>query len=338
MIDTFICANTKNGFFSLQNEVINERAKRVYVIKGGPGTGKSTLIRRVAAAVGAAELIHCSSDPDSLDGAVLSDGTVLFDGTSPHLAEPPLPGAAGRIINTGELWDESKLIPHKNEIAALSAAISEEYRAAYSLLSAAGKADELVSSAALPLICCQRISEYSKSLVKRRLKEKEGKGNISKRFLSAHCHKGTFTLKDTILSLSNERIFLNDKYLSVADAVMKEISERAVLRGHDVICFFSPLDPSRISHAVIPGASLCFTTDPSLATRKVNCARFLKEVISFPNRLKLYSELSKSALFAAKARLCEAKRLHDELEKYYVAALDKRASEQLAAKIISEIS
>ena len=43
----FAASNSSEGFKSYYGEIF-ERADRLYVIKGGPGTGKSSLMKRLA--------------------------------------------------------------------------------------------------------------------------------------------------------------------------------------------------------------------------------------------------------------------------------------------------
>ena len=84
----FLGANSKDGFVSLLPQFRQESPRRLYAVKGGPGCGKSTCIRRLTDALGGAdEYFLCSSDPDSLDGAALPD-MALLDGTAPHAAAP----------------------------------------------------------------------------------------------------------------------------------------------------------------------------------------------------------------------------------------------------------
>ena len=48
-IQYFLGANAPTGFYSLYDQLLPpERARSVYILKGGPGCGKSTLMRRVA--------------------------------------------------------------------------------------------------------------------------------------------------------------------------------------------------------------------------------------------------------------------------------------------------
>ena len=75
-VQYFLGANSPAGFYSLYDQMIDRtKARRLYILKGGPGCGKSTLMRRVAERAKAAgqevEYILCSGDPDSLDAVIL---------------------------------------------------------------------------------------------------------------------------------------------------------------------------------------------------------------------------------------------------------------------------
>ena len=89
----FAAANSARGFISYYASCFGgEDVRRVYIVKGGPGTGKSRFLGDVANAARAQEYevsyYYCSSDPLSLDGIVLSHprkGKIaLLDGTPPH--------------------------------------------------------------------------------------------------------------------------------------------------------------------------------------------------------------------------------------------------------------
>lgn len=67
-VQYFLGANAPDGFYSLYPQLIDlERARAVYILKGGPGCGKSTLMRRVGERMEQAgletEYILCSGDP-----------------------------------------------------------------------------------------------------------------------------------------------------------------------------------------------------------------------------------------------------------------------------------
>ena len=86
----FLGGNTPTGFYSLYHQLSEpERLRALYIIKGGPGSGKSTLMRRVERHAQAAgletEQVLCSGDPDSLDAVMIPGlGAALVDGTAPQ--------------------------------------------------------------------------------------------------------------------------------------------------------------------------------------------------------------------------------------------------------------
>lgn len=86
----FLGANSPDGFHSFYDQLIDlNTAKEVIIIKGGPGSGKSSFMKRAAAPLTDAgyltEYISCSADPDSLDGIIFPElGLAFVDGTQPH--------------------------------------------------------------------------------------------------------------------------------------------------------------------------------------------------------------------------------------------------------------
>ena len=80
--------NTAQGFYSFYESVL-QGMDRIFIIKGGPGTGKSSLMRRIGLAMADrgynVEFLCCSSDNDSLDGIIISElKLAMVDGTAPH--------------------------------------------------------------------------------------------------------------------------------------------------------------------------------------------------------------------------------------------------------------
>ena len=120
----YLGANTPVGFYSLYDELIDlERARDVRILKGGPGCGKSTLMRQVGEAMEerghTVEYIRCSGDPDSLDGVVIPAlGAAVVDGTAPHVIEPRYPGLVERYVDLGAFCDRAALRGAETELKA----------------------------------------------------------------------------------------------------------------------------------------------------------------------------------------------------------------------------
>lgn len=98
----FLGANTPSGFYSLYDQMLEPgTARRIYLLKGGPGCGKSSLMRRVAQSMEAVgervEYIFCSGDPNSLDAVIFHRlHSAVVDATAPHVGvQKSTPAVAG---------------------------------------------------------------------------------------------------------------------------------------------------------------------------------------------------------------------------------------------------
>lgn len=143
VLDFYAASYGAAGFVCAFPKVFSpDRFRRMYIIKGGPGTGKSTFMKRLGARAENegmnVEYYRCSSDPSSLDGVIIPDlGCAVIDGTAPHTTDPVYPAAADSILNFGAFIDVEKAGRERERIVELSKQISELYSHIRVLLSAA---------------------------------------------------------------------------------------------------------------------------------------------------------------------------------------------------------
>lgn len=346
-IRTFLGANTPNGFFSYYEPFIED--KRAYVIKGGPGTGKSSLMKKVASELLKknvfTEYAYCSSDPDSLDGVLFEKlGAVLVDGTPPHTLEPPVPGALGGIINVGEYWDEKKLQRSLREIFMLQSRIKKCFSRCYHYLGAAGKIYADVSENAKAHIDVKKADAFISGFMKKNFPtEKSEKGIEHKRFLSGFTPKGYITFKDTVYTLCDKVFVFKDDFFT-SPYFMKKAAEYLRKAEVEFYAFYSPVSPNEIEHIAVPGVSAAIVTSSKecefepVGTRKIHLKRFLKEDFSFIkdreiSAKKIFGVCIKEALDSLRAE----KALHDDLEEIYVEAMDFTELDALAKRITAAI-
>jgi hypothetical protein len=143
----FAASNTEAGFVSYFAENFRKRADRSYIIKGGPGTGKSRLMREMGeaweGAGGDVEYYYCSSDPASLDGLYVVAGgerIAVMDGTAPHSEDIVNAGIVDNIIDLGRFWDAKILRQRRRDIETFGAEKKRAYTAAYRALASYGSA------------------------------------------------------------------------------------------------------------------------------------------------------------------------------------------------------
>lgn len=262
--------NTPQGFFSYYRYIMSQReASRIICIKGGPGTGKSTFMKKIGEGfvqLGEdVDFLHCSADEDSLDGIVLKNRRIaLIDGTSPHMTDPVTPGAVDRIINLGEFWNEEGIAANKAEIIDLNEETSRWYRIAYNYLSAARSVfrslEEVYNGAVrsgeiyrlVADIVSKELAGYPVSMVP---------GKQKKFFASAITAGGMTHYIDTLLE-NIEKVYIVSSPAGFQNSSFMEIiREGAVYRGFDTEVFYCPMGPDeKIDHMIIPQLSIAFIT------------------------------------------------------------------------------
>lgn len=347
----FLGANAPTGFYSLYDELLPlDLAQRVFLLKGGAGCGKSTLMRRVAAALEEegerVEYIVCSGDPDSLDAIHLPDlGAAIVDATAPHVREPELPGVVESYIDLGRFYDHAALVPLRRDIAQATAGYRSHYSRTYRCLSAACQlmADdrELLTTPALEA----KLAKRAKGIASRELKKTgRGPGRVSRRFLSSvNCrgHQCLFATADALCSRVYELV---DSY-GLGHGLLEQLLRAAVEGGYHVIACPSPLFPERLEHLLIPELSLAFLTSapglsyPGRPYRRLRLDAMVDAEVmkQYRPRLKLSTRVSRSLIDEAVAALARAKAGHDELERLYNPHVDFAGVEEQARKVIEEL-
>ena len=145
MKNYFLGANSADGFYSLYDGFCPSGGGNfLWILKGGPGCGKSTFMKTIAAAAEnaglAVERVWCSGDPDSLDGVFIPAKKVGYmDGTAPHAMEPRFPAADSLCLDLGQFYDVDAIRPLLPQIRELYGQYKSCYRRAYQLLSAASE-------------------------------------------------------------------------------------------------------------------------------------------------------------------------------------------------------
>ena len=351
-IQYFLGANTPRGFYSLYDELIDRSAARaVYILKGGPGCGKSTLMRRVAARAEErgvpVERVLCSGDPDSLDAVVLPTlGAALVDGTAPHVVEPMLPGVVDHYVNLGDCYDFAALAPLRGEIEGCMKGYRGCYERAYRCLAAAERlrADErgLLLTPALEARLVKRADGILRREVRRNKSAAPGK--TVRRFLDAVTCKGALTLYDTAAAQCHRIYELADTY-GLAHGMLEHLARGVAAAGYDAVLCPSPACPERTMHLIVPALGLAFLTVGAGQSLPVHPYRRIRvdamadgeTVRRSRPRLRFARKVAAALTEEAVASLAEAKGMHDQVEALYNPHVDFAAVEATADRIAGEL-
>ena len=332
----FAASNTAKGFTHDFEEIFRP-CKRIYILKGGPGTGKSSLIRAVASEATnrdiPVEYFYCSSDTSSLDGVIIGDNEIaVIDGTSPHTVDPKIPGVKEEIINLGQFWNSGVLKEASHEIKYYLDKISSLYAGVYDAMAVADSADGLTRR----LVLRHTDSEKLHLVAERTARAHSGDtGIIRPRGISAFGVHGHVIL-DCYERLADEVYTFRDKWgISgiFLDALKENFEKRSIGFDFSRSPIFGKTDAILLRNEGV--AFLPVANDPS---RIINTERFILKSISVEkDDIKELRLISSAAVKMAEKKLSLIGELHDELEKIYISAMDFKALGELTKRILISI-
>lgn len=346
----FLAANSCEGFYSAFKDCYRPDGEwRVFIIKGGPGTGKSSFMKYFA--LKAAEkgfepvLCPCSSDPNSLDAVILNEKKlVIMDGTSPHTVDPSYPGVCETILNFGDFWADGHFKKHSREIVETTVLNKGLHKTAARYLQAAGKLMADNYKTALACTDTDKCENYAYKLCRRYIPQKAGKGFEWVRFIEGITPLGIVSYADTLLSAVSDTVIISDEYGSASNIIMSRICEYAVSHGYEIITLKNPFLPSEITdHIIIPELSVAFATENAYMhfkadTRRIHARRFVssQKLHLSRERMKFNKKAFRQLMLAAADTLKRAKSVHDRLESFYISAMDFEMLTQFAQKFTDE--
>ncbi len=342
--------NTSYGFYSFYQYIIDENiAKRKICIKGGPGTGKSSLMKNIGSFFVNKgydiEYHHCSSDNNSLDGVVIKGLEIaLVDGTSPHIVDPINPGAVDEILNMGQHWNEEGFKQYRASIIETNKEIKNTFERAYRFIKASklihddwSNFNKMALNSSKLLLLEEDLKDkiFSNSLPKTL-------GNDRHIFATAFTPNGIVTFIENLSQCCNKIYVLNGGPGTGKTEVLSFVYKEALRRGFFIEVYHDPLIPERIEHIIIPELKTAIITSNEINNKKFTGTQIFME------NLVDYSKLDKNELSQSKENfytllnkglsiISSAKSLHDELEKYYICNMNFRELDETYEMLLNKL-
>jgi hypothetical protein len=347
----FLGGISQQGFKTHFNKEIEKPDYFTYILKGGAGTGKSTLLKRIATEFSDKDEVvvyYCSSDPNSLDAVLLKNaGIIVVDGTAPHVFDPIYAGVAQKILNLGEFWDDVVLEENYEEIINVTnenlkwhkrcrnfvSALTSLYADTYTI------GQEALNSKKLDAF----IERLSAKVLPKSKNIDDGKTEFAQ--LSALTPDGYITLLNTIKDYKNVFI-LNDSYFAGSDLMLRDFATVATMKGYDVVISECTLfSPDVYEHLLIPSLSTAFISSTPINSNQIENAKIINfqrfydkaAIAQKKQRLAFNKKASDEIIAEAILALSNAKKIHDDIEAYYIKAMDYEKVNSLCDKLINEI-
>ena len=336
----FAAMNTPRGFVSFFHTLFSRY--RRYIIKGGPGTGKSTLMKKVANAAEARGLsltrYYCSSDTTSLDAIVIPAlSLVLLDGTPPHAEEPYAVGAWDRYLDLSRFIDPDLLVGDSDAIQTLTNEKSRAYRRAYRMLKALNEVENDLDELRRDCFLFEKCEKAVAALLSRLGIHKSEDKSVSLLPVSAFGTSGYLAL-DSDARRAKTTVFISD-YGRVSFLIFELLQKELARREIGYTYSLSPMRET-VDHIFVPATQTLITALPMVSefTLTVNAERFLvgrgKGMLK---AVKKETHLATALFEETKAALKKAGTLHGECESHYKKAMDFHALSSYTNALIAEI-
>ena len=331
----FAASNSADGFVNYFSRIFDPiGCRRLYVIRGGPGTGKSSFMRAVAKRAEEKGLsvvrYFCSSDPESLDGLWIDGVRVgLIDGTAPHSWEPTQIGAFEQTVDLGAFWREQPLIDARERICDLSQKKKQCYEGAYRYLAAYGRVAEDAFCEIQPFVKTEKMARAAARLLAQyapvsRSAFWETVGLCDSIGMSGRVRFGAYEDPD------REHIRICDVG-GIGYRFLGELYRLCRLRGISVRVSYHPILPSYVDAIELIDHGVTFSlAEGKSEERQIHMKRFIDEegYRKVRKNRRKSMRIGEALLLRAEEKLAEAATHHFLLESIFGSAMDFDAKEQ----------
>lgn len=320
----FASANTGNGFVSHFDEISDNSKKSFqYIIKGGSGTGKSTLMKKVATHFAdkgfSIEYFYCSTDTESLDGIRIVEKNIsIVDGTAPHIINATLPSIKNKILDVGRFIGFG-VKKHQKEIESIIQQKNLCFVDMYKYLGSAKILQQINVDIAKRNLTEKYINEQVQKICLKLPKSESDKPSERKLFLTSINNINNNLIKNN--KFNKKILLLNENSEKII--IFNKLKEVLLNNNYNITTFRNCLNADYIDAILINKHNIIIINDKNIKNNN--------EIIEKNN--KIIKNLINNAVNC----INNSKTLHIELEKYYVASMDFEGVNIFTKNVINEI-
>jgi hypothetical protein len=340
----FTSSHTKQGFYTFIPTLLGGM-KKVYVLKGAPGAGKSSLIRSLGQ-----ELCQRGYEVDfwlSAEDAMNPEGlyishleSAVVNGNLPVAIDPKYPGLSGSIVNLSEYLDELALNQHGPQIIDLVEEIEKRSLQAGIILQEASAIREGMGSGYCGRIDRSKLNRLIEELKEEIFKIQPGAKHY---FATSFTSEGMINYLEEISTCCKIRYFLKGR--AGAGKVINELATKAKERGHSLEYYHCGLSCdqlimliiSNLQVAIIDGSDMEILLRPG--DRLVDLDQCWDDQGEYREGLEHSAgqRQYESLLLQAQAELEAAQKARRNLKRLYSAAMNFELLEEKKKEIFQSL-
>jgi hypothetical protein len=339
-------SHTSEGFYTFIPDLIRG-LRRIYILKGAPGSGKSTFIRLIGESLCEkgyeVEFWVSALDPVNPDGVFIPRlGAAVVNGSLHQPIDPKYLGVTGHIIYLGQYRNKKELNGKTKEIIDLIDRREEQNNKAYAILRIANQAREQVKVAAKNCLNMGLINQLVDELASELLREQQGEKHY---FATSVTADGMINYVDEISQECRRRYILKGPPGSGKSVVIAKLAQLAKDKGYFLEYYHSGIDVESIVMIIIRNLQLALIDGGNMELS----IKPWDVVIDMTNYLVNYvpeaaavrnSEVIRnyeSLFWEAQVQLEEAYNTLKELKKIYAGLMDFEELDCRRQEIVEEI-
>ncbi len=239
--------------------------------------------------------------------------------------DPQNPGAVDEVLNMGEYWDENGFKKFRKNIIETNTQIQNTFKRAYKFINAAKLIHDDWSNYNKDALDYSRLVLLEEDLKDKILSNYDFAKMADERhlFATAFTPNGIVTFIDNLCEDCEKVYVLNGGPGTGKTQVLNFILKEATKRGLFTEVYHDPLIPERIEHIIIPELKTAVITSNEINSRKFNGTQiYLENLVNYSLIDKAELQNDKDTFYTllnkALSVISSDKKLHDELEVYYV--------------------
>ena len=342
----FASSHTSQGFYTFIPELIKGLG-RVYILKGAPGTGKSTFIRLVGETMSEqgleVEFWISALDAITPDGVYLPQLDIaIINGSLPESIDPRYPGVKEQLINLGEYWEPAKIEAHRVEIIDMVDQMEISQQQVYKLLKEAGRVKEEIRQINAQNLNMEKLGLVIQQLAAEILESRPGE---------KHYFAGALTidgLVDYIHELSNacqKRYIFQGPAGSGKSMVIGELARQARERGYFLEYYHCGLEVDSLSMviirdlqiALIEAGNVEISPKPWDTVVDLGLCMDNSDAGEVKEGSSVNYRIFESLLLEAQQQLEKSSQNNKALKKFYTGAMDFSRLDQIRLRLLEEI-